>query len=193
MEGSEVALQQPLPPTLRNLQPAALQALHHPQARHNIPTLASQINQEIPGFDTADANALSQHFQPDLGGPSNINNPQSTNAFEHSNHPRHYAPHANGQPQTPQQRPPHIFQQHHGGQFGVLTPQVPLPSQLHAQHSAIGHQQQEPEFFPTPEQGGGKSDGHFRDLKVVPNPPNLEEWREKLFNVNETITLTEEE
>lgn len=193
MEGSEVALQQPLPPTLRSLQPAALQALHHPQTHHNIATLPSQIGQEIPGFDSADANALSQHFQPDLGGPSHTSNSQSSNAFEHSNHPRHYAAHANGHPQTPQQRPRHTFQQHHGGQFGVLTPQAPLPSQLQVPHSSVGRLHQEPEFFQSPDQGGGKSDGHFRDLKVIPYPPNLEEWREKLFNVNETITLTEEE
>lgn len=189
MERSEVALQQQLPSTLRNLQPAALQALHHPQTHHDIPTLPSQIGPEIHGFDPADPDALSQHFQPDLGGPSNANNSQSTHAFEH---PRHYSAHANGQPQTPQHRPSQTFQQHHGGQFGVLTPQASLTSQL-PQHNSIGGLQQEQEFFQTPEQGGGKCDGHFRDLKVVPHPPNLDEWREKLFHVNETIALTEEE
>lgn len=37
--------------------------------------------------------------------------------------------------------------------------------------------------------------GHsqFQGLKLVPNPPDLEEWREKLFNVDDMITLTEEE
>lgn len=28
---------------------------------------------------------------------------------------------------------------------------------------------------------------------LVPNPPNLEAWRQKLFDVNEMITLSEEE
>jgi len=193
MERSEVALQQQLPSTLRNLQPAALQALHHPQAHHDIPTLPAQIGSEIHGFDTADQDAMSQHFQHDLGGPSHANNAQSTHAFEHSNHPRHYSAHANGQPQTPQHRPSHTFQHHFGGQFGVLTPQASLTGQLQSQRSSMGQLQQEQEFFQTPEHGSGKSDGHFRDLKVVPHPPNLDEWREKLFHVNETITLTEEE
>jgi len=193
MERSKVTLQQQLPSTLRNLQPAALKALHHPQTHHDIPTLPSQIGPEIHGFDPADPNALSQHFQPDLGGPSIANNSQLTNAFEHNKHPRHYSAPAHGQPQTPQQRQSHTFQQHHGGQFGVLTPQALLPSQMGPPNSSIGRLQQEQEFFQTPEQGVGKSDGHFHDLKVVPHPPNLEEWREKLFHVNETITLTEEE
>lgn len=75
----------------------------------------------------------------------------------------------------------------------MLAPQAWVPSQLQSQHNTVGRIQQEQEFFQTPEQSVGKSDGHFRDLKVVPHPPNLDEWREKLFHVNETITLTEEE
>jgi hypothetical protein len=30
-------------------------------------------------------------------------------------------------------------------------------------------------------------------MKLVPDPPDLEYWREKLFNVDETITLTEDQ
>ncbi|KAI9877327.1 MAG: hypothetical protein M1830_004230 [Pleopsidium flavum] len=193
MENPEVALQQQLPSTLRNLQPAALQALHHPQAHHALPTLASQIGPDLGGFDPADANALSQNFQTELGEPSNAHNLQSTNAFEQNHHPRHHSAHANSRQQTPQHRQSHTFQQHHGGQFGILTPQSPLPTQLHQRHSSIGRLQQEHELFQSPEQGGDKSDGHFGELKIVPHPPNLEEWRERLFHVNEMITLTEDE
>lgn len=35
--------------------------------------------------------------------------------------------------------------------------------------------------------------GQFQGLKLIPNPPNLDEWREKLFHVDEMITLTEEQ
>ncbi len=193
MENPEVAIQQQLPSTLRNLQPAALQAFHHPQAHHGLPTLASQIGPDLHGFNAVDANALSQHFQNDLGEPSNAHNLQTANSFEQNHHPRHHSTQANGRPQTPQHRQSHTFQQHHGGQFGVLTPQPQLPSQPDPQHNSIGRLRQEQELFQTPEQGGEKSDGHFRNLKVVPHPPNLEEWRERLFHVNETITLTEDE
>jgi glutathione S-transferase len=39
----------------------------------------------------------------------------------------------------------------------------------------------------------GKSDVHFGGMKMIPNPPDLQAWREKLFNVDETITMTEEQ
>ncbi|KAM0122984.1 hypothetical protein ACP6JC_000392 [Aspergillus fumigatus] len=38
-----------------------------------------------------------------------------------------------------------------------------------------------------------RQDGCLKDMKLVPNPPDLEYWREKLFNVDETITLTEDQ
>lgn len=35
--------------------------------------------------------------------------------------------------------------------------------------------------------------GQFEGLRLIPNPPDLESWREKLFHVDDTITLTEDE
>jgi hypothetical protein len=35
--------------------------------------------------------------------------------------------------------------------------------------------------------------GHFGGMKAIENPPDLDRWRNKLFNVNEMITLTEDE
>ncbi|KAF2266822.1 hypothetical protein CC78DRAFT_559140 [Lojkania enalia] len=37
------------------------------------------------------------------------------------------------------------------------------------------------------------SQGQFQGLKLIAHPPNLGEWRNKLFHVDETITLTEAE
>jgi len=37
------------------------------------------------------------------------------------------------------------------------------------------------------------SQGQFEGLKLIANPPNLDEWRDKLFHVNDTITLTEDQ
>lgn len=50
-------------------------------------------------------------------------------------------------------------------------------------------------------QGGGGDDnnpsstghGQFQGLKLIANPPDLEAWRQKLFNVDAMITLTEDE
>ena len=35
--------------------------------------------------------------------------------------------------------------------------------------------------------------GQFQGLKLIPNPPDLEQWRERLFHVDDMITLTEEQ
>lgn len=36
-------------------------------------------------------------------------------------------------------------------------------------------------------------DSHMGNMKIVPNPPDLDAWRERLFNVDGPITLTEEQ
>lgn len=40
--------------------------------------------------------------------------------------------------------------------------------------------------------GEEKTNGHNNE-KLVENPPDLEKWRQRLFDVDETITLSEEE
>lgn len=35
--------------------------------------------------------------------------------------------------------------------------------------------------------------GQLQGMKLVPNPPDLEYWRERLFNVDEVITMSEEQ
>jgi glutathione S-transferase len=44
-----------------------------------------------------------------------------------------------------------------------------------------------------PNAGNEEGGGHFSGMKLVENPPDLEQWRERLFNVDEIVTLTEEE
>lgn len=84
----------------------------------------------------------------------------------------------NGSPHTPQQH-------NNGGQFGILTTN-PI------QHNSIGRLQQEEDIFGPPDGADQKSNGHL-STKIVVDPPNLAEWRQKLFNVDEMITLSEEE
>lgn len=35
--------------------------------------------------------------------------------------------------------------------------------------------------------------GQLQGMKLIPNPPDLDHWREKIFNVDEMITMTEEQ
>ena len=67
--------------------------------------------------------------------------------------------------------------------------------------TASGQQQQGQNVLPTlPETPTHKttnttSEGgsHFTGMKLVPDPPNLQVWRERLFDVQGTLTLTEDE
>lgn len=63
------------------------------------------------------------------------------------------------------------------------------------QYDALQHLQQQPleQNSAVPQNEIGPAGNHFGGLKLISEPPNLEAWREKLFNVDETITLTEDE
>lgn len=56
-------------------------------------------------------------------------------------------------------------------------------------HEATAQLPKEISFYSAAE----KQDSHFGGLKLIPKPPDLETWRERLFNVDEMITLTEEQ
>ncbi|KAF5018593.1 hypothetical protein F66182_9422 [Fusarium sp. NRRL 66182] len=71
------------------------------------------------------------------------------------------------------------------GQFGMLAPTaVPVP--------VAEAQQVEGVFGVQPEQQVEKSHGNLSS-KIVVDPPDLDVWRDKLFNVDETIVLTHEQ
>jgi hypothetical protein len=93
------------------------------------------------------------------------------------------------QAQPPIQHPTnngHIEQRN--GQLDMLQRlQQPLHPNLLAQF------QNATDLVPPDNHESGKGDGHFSGMKMIPNPPELEKWREKLFNVEGTIILSEEE
>ena len=83
-----------------------------------------------------------------------------------------------------------------GGQFGVLTPQpAALTTPSFAQTPAVARIQREngQDQDATPDGTPKKESSHFPGMKNIPNPPDLARWRQKLFDVEETMTLTEEE
>ena len=83
------------------------------------------------------------------------------------------------------------------GQFGVLSPLPQAQAQLldpqlnHGEQ--LGRLQHQLDLQPVPVTDGGTTEGHFSNMKMVPDPPNLEQWRRRLFDVDEVITLTEEQ
>lgn len=79
------------------------------------------------------------------------------------------------------------------GQFGVLSPNPQLLPQHLTHDEQLGRLQHELDLRPLPVTDGGTTEGHFSNMRRVPNPPRLDEWRQRLFDVDDTITLTEEE
>jgi len=76
---------------------------------------------------------------------------------------------------------------------GVLTPQPAFNPQPQSHTEAFDRLQNEIDLRPATVADGGTTEGHFSNMKMVPNPPNLREWRQRLFQVDETISLTEDE
>ncbi|KAK2731563.1 hypothetical protein FQN57_003366 [Myotisia sp. PD_48] len=84
--------------------------------------------------------------------------------------------------------------------FSFLTPtnelEVPVYAQQHISQNLL------PRFQSPPPQIGPhqledspyhNDDGQFKNSATVLNPPDLQTWREKLFNVEDTLLLSEEE
>jgi glutathione S-transferase len=172
---SDSVLQQ-MPNAYRALQPQASQAIHHAQPHLAHHTLASQSGLDLSGLDENDA-----VFHPELHriqtAPHQVYH--SPNGYGHNHGARLMHPQASGSPHTPQQ---------HGGstQFGILTPGPP-------QHNSISRLQQENDVFGSPSDAGDQQSTGHNPTRIVVDPPNLEEWREKLFNVDDIIVLSEEE
>lgn len=68
---------------------------------------------------------------------------------------------------------------------GTPFPQQPTLQNLHHENGFIGDATGN-----SPEK---KESSRFQGMKKIPNPPDLEKWREKLFHVDKIIRLTEEE
>jgi len=176
---TESVLHQQLPSSYRSLQPQAAQTIQHGQPHLGHHTLASQPSLDLSGLDDNDP-----VFHQDLRSLQDPNRHpfQPPNPFNqtHQHQAIQQQPVQNGSPHTP-----HQHTSSGGGQFGILTTSS-------IQHNSIGRLQQEEELFGSPDGGDQKSNGHL-STKIVVDPPNLAEWRQKLFNVDEIITLSEEE
>lgn len=177
----EVLHHQQLPGAYRSLQPQAAQAIQHGQP-HLTHTLASQAGLDLSSLDDNDP-----VFHQDL----RLQDPNGHNHAFQSPHPfdrthGHGHTHGHRPMQVQNAGSPHTpHQLNNGQQFSVLTAGS-------LQHTSLGRLQQEDGLFGTPDGSDQKSNGHL-STKVVVDPPHLAEWRQKLFNVDEMITLSEEE
>ncbi|KAL9101097.1 MAG: hypothetical protein Q9163_003612 [Psora crenata] len=193
----------PLPPHFTN------QQLHNPNhlfpSPHHPPsTLVSQHDLDPLDFQF-DPTLENQPDLPELQG----RNPFDPSQYDTRNQPRFHEVRSNapvsdfqqvqhpGQgnqfgeiPRTPARQ--QLAQNRNEGQFGVLTLHPQLPSQPESHNEPFGQLQSEIDLRPRRSTEGG-TDGHFVNMKMIPNPPKLDEWRKKLFDVDDTLTLTEDE
>lgn len=192
MDGPTAALQRPFHPVPRHIQPQAQPPHPFQQSpvHHAHSALAPHLESELQGLDHADAQAYSPQFHTQFDETPARQVLHSTNAFDQrpaQPQPRFTEIRANAL-HTPRSQQNNALQ-HQAGQFGILTPHPALPSQPHLPNGL----QNDQDLFPSPDQNDGREGGHFSNMKFVPNPPNLEGWRTRLFNVDDIITLTEDE
>jgi glutathione S-transferase len=168
MEADQV-LHQQMPTTYRQLQPQINHGLQHGQPQLSHQNLA-QNGIDLSGLDNE---AVFQQLQ----NASHSHVYHTANQYNPNHAQQHMHQQATASPHTPQQ-------QTSNHQYPVLAP-GPI------QNNAIQRIQGD-NIFGSPDESDQKSVGHL-NLKIVLDPPNLEEWRNKLFNVDEMITLSEEE
>ena len=153
------------------------------------PDLSNPFDTSPPQYDSRSAprfheirpNAPLNPFHPPLQPP--------TDGSQFGALPPRPAPRQQQQQQQPQQPQESVSS---GGQFGVLTPHPQHLNQGHSHNGGLEGLSNDLALRPTTGTGGD-TDGHFSNMKIIPDPPNLDVWRHRLFDVDDPITLTEEE
>lgn len=133
------------------------------------------------------------HFDPPLDSSSNLHHLHGRGFYDPSLPPSACPPLQLDPPPIPSRHAPG----NNGGgagQFGMLTlhPQQP-PDEIRGPRGGVGRLQNS--FDPGTASGAHNepSKGHFSNLKFIPNPPNLEVWRQRLFDLSRPVHMTEEE
>ncbi|KAI1115406.1 hypothetical protein F5Y14DRAFT_136573 [Nemania sp. NC0429] len=108
---------------------------------------------------------------------------------QHQHQHQHQTP---PRPLTPHPGPP---SQHH---FGLLSPNAPISQssgmpQISPEEDAFAAQSGEPSLVTVAEPAAEQRPHGQLVNRIVIDPPNLQAWREKLFNVDDTILLTNDE
>jgi glutathione S-transferase len=188
---------------LRALHPVALQHLqqspdaslyghaHHqalPQLHHGNNAVYHQQQYVLNGPPQPAPHALQYQHHALPGSPAQY--AAYPAPYQHATSPR-YGPvqQLQSSPQATQQQlplppPPPIR----------TVPQQPIVQPYQRQIQQQVQTETRPEAqAPEGDDAPSSSHAQFQDLKLVAEPPDLEAWRQKLFDVDETITLNEDE
>lgn len=175
---------------------------HHgpnqPPSQHfSIPALPSHTSIDLGVLPSSDASIFQPHSHPHLQRIQSVPTvpilqQQPPPHHQHQHHQLDAQPNsapAGPPPPPPPPPPPHSTPPSHG-QFGISIPQ----------NNAITQLQQEEEYLaPSASSSSGPPEATEQRphgqlvTRIVPDPPDLDEWREKLFNVDDTIVLSNDE
>lgn len=154
-------------------------SIFHSQTHPHAPSLVSQL-------DLDPTNPF--QFNPHLETHPSLQNLQPRTAFDQGPLPRFHEiqslTHAN---------PHEHIAYNRGGPYGGIPPHHELPSQLLPQLETTERPQNETDSRSGPMQYPGGTKRHLENLKIIPNPPDLEQWRKKLFDVDGVIIMTEDQ
>ncbi|KAI1339579.1 hypothetical protein F5Y15DRAFT_383073 [Xylariaceae sp. FL0016] len=190
-----------------------------PPQQFRIPTLPSHPSLDLAALDTTDSTIYEQHLHrlntvPNLqlghaefahhgsDGFDRDRLPPPHLLQQHHGHrnsasdvlPTSLHQHPVPPPAPPHPVPPHSAPPTHN-QFGLLTHTIPLsqsgsiPQILTEEDALIASSQVPPS---APEPSDQRPHGQLVS-KIVVDPPDLQSWREKLFNVDDKIVLTNDE
>jgi hypothetical protein len=197
---------------LRSLHPGALQTLHQsPDGTlysQPLPELPSDVYQQqyaLSGPPQPPSHALPVHFEQQQHQQHQHALPSQApyQPFAPANYQHATSPRFMNAAHPPLQHAQHTQQYHASPPQPVQRPiqQLPLPPPAPLVLAAPQPIQQQAEDIQPPSHQGARDEhdtalsnhGQFHGLKLIANPPDVEEWREKLFHVDDMITLTEEQ
>ena len=162
-------------------------SIFHSQPHPHAPSLVSPLD-----LDPGDPFQLNTHLDTQLEPHHSLHTLQSRHAFDQRPLPRFHEIQSLLNSNTHDQN---LYLR--GAEYGVLSPLQQPPSQPPSQSlprpETMGRPQNDTETRPAPVRNVGNTDGHFSNLKSIPNPPDLEQWRKKLFDVDELVTMTEDQ
>ncbi|KAF2842471.1 hypothetical protein M501DRAFT_1022452 [Patellaria atrata CBS 101060] len=175
----------PLQPAVqRILQPAILHGLAHPQGSALLQHDLNSLPPELPSFGLANINSYPQRYtqavQPLQGGTqAHPLHPDITYGFSH------------GVAQSLPIQPHSVAQAFNNQQLNTTTTQFSLAPQ----QNAVPEPRQESPIFSITDQTevADQTEDTLHGFLHIKDPPDLDVWRERLFNINETIVMTEEQ
>ncbi|KAH7046815.1 hypothetical protein B0J12DRAFT_756899 [Macrophomina phaseolina] len=161
-------IHQPSPPALRSLQPAALPSFHH-----------SQDDRAAASAFAAAAYTLNPVDSTLLFHPSFLSDSVPDRDVRAGRHPL--------PPALSGLHPSSLAASHPSPAIvHYASPQEPRFAVAASAHSVRVPDRRDAE-------AAVKLDGKIEGLKIVPHPPALKQWRDRLFHVDETIVMTEDQ